>query len=234
MAIDQDYLYTLREFQVAALAKLFKNSGQLVLCKLNAYIPLTGLLALIALTGLGGLSQAARQTDYKKNNIQKGILSKKAYIVTPERRALLNTIRFAEGTWHEDKSLGYRTLYGGGLFDDLTSHPNRTIEKTFTSAAAGAYQIIPATWNQVAFELRLSSFEPYHQDQAALHLVNKRGALAEIDSRGLTRVASSQLAKEWASFPNGSGKSEYGQPVKTHKELSNFYTNNLKDLKSDL
>ena len=34
------------------------------------------------------------------------------YAITPERRALLNTIRFAEGTWKNGRDLGYRILYG--------------------------------------------------------------------------------------------------------------------------
>ena len=36
------------------------------------------------------------------------------YRITPERRALLNTIRFAEGTWTAGSPVGYRMLYGGG------------------------------------------------------------------------------------------------------------------------
>ena len=32
------------------------------------------------------------------------------YSITPERRALLNTIRFAEGTWKDGKDLGYRFI----------------------------------------------------------------------------------------------------------------------------
>ena len=49
------------------------------------------------------------------------------YTITPERRALLNTIRFAEGTWKNGRDLGYRILYGGGQFDDLSRHPDRVV-----------------------------------------------------------------------------------------------------------
>ncbi|MDA7677233.1 endolysin, partial [bacterium] len=37
------------------------------------------------------------------------------YIITPERRALLNTIRFAEGTWKNGLDVGYRVMFGGSL-----------------------------------------------------------------------------------------------------------------------
>jgi hypothetical protein len=41
------------------------------------------------------------------------------YLITPERRALLNTIRYAEGTWIGGSQEGYRMLFGGGRFDRL-------------------------------------------------------------------------------------------------------------------
>ncbi|HGY5550979.1 MAG TPA: endolysin [Prochlorococcus sp.] len=150
------------------------------------------------------------------------------YLITAERRALLNTIRYAEGTWKEGKDLGYRTIFGGGVFKDLSQHPDRVVVKLYSSAAAGAYQFIPTTWMVVAKELNLPNFQPQHQDQAALHLVSKRGALREIDSRGLTPSAMAMLAPEWASFPNLSGRSSYGQPVKSHAELAKFYATNLR------
>ena len=152
--------------------------------------------------------------------------------MTPERRALLNTIRYAEGTWTNGEDKGYRTLYGGGSFQDLSRHPEKVVVKRYTSAAAGAYQFLPTTWKGLAKELRLNSFEPKHQDQAALHLVKRRGALQEIDSRGLTTAAMAQLAPEWASFPTRSGRSAYGQPVKSHQELASFYARNLRQLRA--
>ena len=153
------------------------------------------------------------------------------YAITPERRALLNTIRFAEGTWKEGKDLGYRTLYGGGQFQDLSRHPDRVVVKRYSSAAAGAYQFLPTTWEEVALKLDLPSFAPEHQDQAALHLVKKRGALQEIDRNGLTKAAMNRLAPEWASFPTHAGHSAYGQPVKSHAELVAFYRTNLNQLR---
>ena len=156
------------------------------------------------------------------------------YELTPERRALLNTIRYAEGTWKDGEDKGYRIMYGGGQFQDLSRHPERVIVKRYTSAAAGAYQFLPKTWKGVAKELKLSSFEPRHQDQAALHLVERRGALNEIDRKGLTRNAMAKLAPEWASFPTWNGRSAYGQPVKSPQELASFYSSNLRQLRNQL
>ena len=156
------------------------------------------------------------------------------YELTPERRALLNTIRYAEGTWKDGEDKGYRIMYGGGQFQDLSRHPERVVVKRYTSAAAGAYQFLPKTWKGVAKELRLASFEPRHQDQAALHLVERRGALGDIDRQGLTKDAMAKLAPEWASFPTKAGRSAYGQPVKSHQELASFYSSNLRQLRNQL
>ena len=156
------------------------------------------------------------------------------YVLTPERRALLNTIRFAEGTWKDGEDKGYRMIYGGGQFQDLSRHPERVVVNRYTSAAAGAYQFLPTTWKGVARELQLTSFEPRHQDQAALHLVERRGALKEIDQKGLTRNAMAKLAPEWASFPTWTGRSVYGQPVKSPQELASFYSSNLRQLRNQL
>ena len=156
------------------------------------------------------------------------------YELTPERRALLNTIRYAEGTWKDGKDQGYQIMYGGGKFQDLSRHPEKVVKKRYMSAAAGAYQFLPTTWKGLAKELKLNSFEPKHQDQAALHLVKRRGALQEIDRSGLTPKAMAKLAPEWASFPTWAGRSAYGQPVKSHQELARFYSSNLRDLKRHL
>ena len=103
--------------------------------------------------------------------------------------------------------------------------------KRYASAAAGAYRFLPSTWAGVAKEL-LKTFEPKHQDQAALHLAER--ALEEIDRKGLTTEAMARLAPEWASFPTPSGESAYGQPVKSHSDLASFYNDNLESLRTQL
>jgi lysozyme len=150
------------------------------------------------------------------------------YRLTPERRALLNTIRFAEGTWEGGSDDGYRMLYGGGRFQRFDRHPEITVRRRYVSAAAGAYQFLPDTWREAAGRLRLRDFAPTSQDQAALYLVEKRGALSAFDRQGLTRDVLHRLAPEWASLPTRYGASHYGQPVKTAEELHRFYLAELR------
>lgn len=151
------------------------------------------------------------------------------YAITPRRQALLNTIRYAEGTWKQGSREGYHTLYGGGRFASLARHPEIVVVKRYTSAAAGAYQFLPGTWKEASRRLQLESFDPRNQDQAALYLVDRRGVLDDIDRAGLTPRAMAVLAHEWASFPTLSGRSAYGQPVKQAEELERFYQASLNE-----
>ena len=206
--------------------------------------PLVGAALTAGIVVCGGTSQPPESPNLAKAPVTKPVNNSRAtlasgneggrYELTPERRALLNTIRYAEGTWKDGEDKGYKIMYGGGQFQDLSRHPERVVVKRYTSAAAGAYQFLPKTWKGVAKELRLSTFEPKHQDQAALHLVERRGALQEIDRKGLTKEAMAKLAPEWASFPTKAGRSAYGQPVKSHQELASFYSSNLQQLRHQL
>jgi lysozyme len=150
------------------------------------------------------------------------------YAITPRRQALLNTIRYAEGTWKQGSREGYHTLYGGGRFASLARHPEIVVVKRYRSAAAGAYQFLPGTWKEASSQLKLDSFHPANQDQAALFLVERRGVLAAVDREGLTPQVMAVLAREWASFPTLNGTSAYGQPVKTAGELQRFYEASLR------
>ena len=154
------------------------------------------------------------------------------YVITPERRALLNTIRFAEGTWKGGLDVGYRVMFGGGLMPSLDRHPNRVIYSSrYASAAAGAYQFMPFTWSMVQRSIGVRGFGPEAQDQGALFLVQRRKALALTDTGSLSPVLTAKLAPEWASFPTLAGRSYYGQPVKKYSRLRSFYEVNLKELR---
>ena len=155
------------------------------------------------------------------------------FAITPERRALLNTIRFAEGTWAEGHPIGYRILFGGSVIDRLDQHPNRVMRtRGYASAAAGAYQFMPFTWAMASRALGLSTFGPDHQDQAAIFLIQRRGALGLADQGVLTPELTARLAPEWASFPTLAGRSFYGQPVRRYALLRQFYENNLAALRA--
>ena len=154
------------------------------------------------------------------------------YVITPERRAMLNTIRFAEGTWKGGLDVGYRVMFGGGLMPSLDRHPNRVIYRSrYASAAAGAYQFMPFTWNLVKRSIGVRGFGPEAQDQGALFLIQRRKALSLTDAGTLTPLLTAKLAPEWASFPTLAGRSFYGQPVKKYSRLRSFYTVNLQELR---
>jgi lysozyme len=155
-----------------------------------------------------------------------------AFAITPERRALLNTIRYAEGTWANGHDVGYRIMFGGSLMPSLDRHPDRVMYSTrYASAAAGAYQFMPFTWNMVIRQLGLSSFRPDSQDQGALFLIQRRGALHLADRGEMTEELAAKLSPEWASFPTLAGNSYYGQPVKRFEDLKRFYEDNLSKLR---
>jgi lysozyme len=150
------------------------------------------------------------------------------FAITPERRALLNTIRYAEGTWKNGEDIGYHVMFGGSLTPSLDRHPNRVnYSSRYASAAAGAYQFMPFTWDMVVRATGLQGFHPEAQDQAAIFLIQRRGALHLADRGQLSPELAARLAPEWASFPTLAGHSYYGQPVKRYDELRRFYEANL-------
>lgn len=144
---------------------------------------------------------------------------------TQEGQRLLQAIRFAEGT---SGPQGYQTMFGGGTFADMSRHPDTVVSKGgYKSAAAGAYQFMPGTWASQASRLGLESFGPKEQDIAALGLARNRlmslGGLAALQKEGLSPRVAAALAPEWASFPTESGKSYYGQPVKSLESIQKVY-----------
>ena len=147
------------------------------------------------------------------------------FAASPVGQGLLRAIRVGEGTAGPK---GYQTMFGGGTFNDLSKHPDRVIRSGgYASAAAGAYQFLPGTWNQVASQLGLKDFSPQSQDIAALAKARERlmpiGGLATLEKEGLSPRVAAALAPEWASFPTESGRSYYGQPVKPLSALQQAF-----------
>jgi muramidase (phage lysozyme) len=143
-------------------------------------------------------------------------------VISPNARALLDTIRYAEGTGGPD---GYRTMFTGRLFDDLSRHPRQLNSSNgHKSDAAGGYQFLSTTWDGVANSLGLTDFSPASQDRAALELIRRRGVDPDAP---LTKEALNKLAPEWASLPTMEGRSYYGQPVKSHDAVFRRYSSRL-------
>jgi muramidase (phage lysozyme) len=149
------------------------------------------------------------------------LLKKKLSMDTNSRqyknlKAFLIMIQYSEGTFGKD---GYRKLYGGGFFNDLSKHPNTRVTKWgITSTAAGAYQILNKTWNEIQAKLKLPDFSPLSQDKAAIELIRRRKALEDVMA-GRFAQAIAKCRKEWASLP-GAG---YGQNEKNVKSLIAVY-----------
>jgi muramidase (phage lysozyme) len=230
----------------AKVCRVFPLGRLLFLPRFHPTAPRVALLTTVALLGALPLAAPAQRLTLSPSPMAMAMAvtapaaepgterqapSSETYPITPERRALLNTIRYAEGTWIGGRDEGYRVIYGGGRVQRLDRHPEITVRRRYVSAAAGAYQFLPATWQAASSQLGLPDFGPRSQDQAALHLIEKRGALARFDQRGLTPEVLARLAPEWASLPALNGGSWYGQPVKTVAELQHFFNDELRRLR---
>jgi muramidase (phage lysozyme) len=136
--------------------------------------------------------------------------------LSPRARAYLDMIAYAEGT---SGPQGYNTIFGGSKFSSFADHPRRDIPYGNTSSdAAGRYQFLSTTWRG----LGLPDFSPRNQDIGATMLArNKRGV--DIATAPFTRANIAKLAPEWASLPTMTGRSFYGQPVKSFDELEKVF-----------
>lgn len=147
-------------------------------------------------------------------------------------KAFLAAIRYAEGTAGTN---GYRTLYGGSLFNNMLDHPYLTKEWNGAklpdayckgaglgpgckTTAAGAYQLTQATWKRLKQRLSLPDFSVASQDKAAIALLVENKSMDDIEA-GRFAVAIGKNAKTWASLP---GYNE-GQPEKKLTELVSVY-----------
>ena len=144
-------------------------------------------------------------------------------------QAFLKTISFSEGTNTPD---GYRTIFGGTqahpiLFDNgFVDHP-RLVQNVngLKSDAAGRYQFMSFTWDELKQKLGLTDFSPESQDNACCELISERNALNDA-CEGNFDVAIQKCCTIWASFPDAdkNGASHYGgQPSHPLSTLRDFY-----------
>ena len=128
-------------------------------------------------------------------------------------------IRYAEGTTGDK---GYRTMYGGGLFDSFDRHPDTLVTKGgYTSSAAGAYQYLTPTWNEAKRITGVTDFSPTSQEIGAHYLVTRTGVNPDkivTDYRDFPALVD-KIAPTWAGLPYqpvspkgfGRGLSYHGQ-----------------------
>nr|WP_263013070.1 glycoside hydrolase family 104 protein [Ancylothrix sp. D3o] len=118
-------------------------------------------------------------------------------------------------------------MFTGQLFNSFKEHPNVKNcslykGKPLCSTAAGKYQFLKPTWDELATKLQLSDFSPQSQDLAAVQLIKQAGAYQDIVA-GRFDDAVFKLAPIWASFPTAEGKSYYNQPSKSLTDLRRVY-----------
>jgi muramidase (phage lysozyme) len=137
-------------------------------------------------------------------------------------QAFLRVIRYAEGTSSQD---GYNIQFTGARFGSFSDHPRRVICSSYggrqlCSSAAGAYQFLETTWDDVASSIGAGDFRPEWQDRGAIELIRRAGALDDVLA-GRVEEAIAKVAPVWASFPRWSGDSygEYSQAVVPMDEL---------------
>jgi muramidase (phage lysozyme) len=134
------------------------------------------------------------------------------YAKDPRVRRFLDVISAAEGT----DTNGYSTAFGGGKLESLADHPRQLANFTQTdgkankTSAAGRYQFLQGTWDDVAKNLNLPDFGPESQDIAAVELLRRNGALPALLADDY-ETAVQKSGSTWASLPS----SPYAQPKRS-------------------
>lgn len=138
-----------------------------------------------------------------------------------EVRAFLDVIAHAEGT---DTSDGYYTIYGSSnKAKSLSDHPGRRIceksrGKKLCSTAAGRYQFLHTTWDELAARFGFKDFGCINQDLAAIALLHDKGAIEDIERHDIY-AALKKACRIWASLPG----SPYGQPTRPIEEIIHVF-----------
>lgn len=159
--------------------------------------------------------------------------SNKISVEIARLKAFMYALRYGEGTLGAE---GYKTIVGGGTFDDFSKHPN-VYNKKLNSTAAGAYQFLSTTWNRIVSqygkEYNIDDFSPKNQDKACLVLLHKtRESINlimdnKIDEaiRSRTDKPKKRLHYEWASLPD----SPYGQRTEKMEYFMRYYNKHLEE-----
>jgi len=154
---------------------------------------------------------------------QNGAEEKKPDPITPEYRALLDTLAWAEGT-----DCHYNMMMGRMLFTNYSAHPietgempakgipftqkrrykGRTYRVVNYSTAAGRFQFLYRTYLKLKNEAGLfqTGFNPEEQRKAAIYLLKEKGGVTEeilqkaIETGDFMEVWN-RLSWEWASLP---------------------------------
>ncbi len=167
-----------------------------------------------------------------------------ASVGTPEQKAMLKAISFAEGT-----SKGYGIIYGGANVPELergelTVSEVLEMQRTgkvkgrnvgykrdkHNSDATGKYQFMSYTLKEEIRKQGISpneKFTPALQDKLILGRISslRRVTPELLKKEGMSTKVLDRLAPEFASFPYSpkGNRSYYGQPVKSPQSIQNAY-----------
>lgn len=129
-------------------------------------------------------------------------------------RAFLDTVAYAEGTGES-----YNYIFTHATFESYADHPRkRKCAGKLCSDAAGRYQFLSRTWDGLAPELGLADFTPPSQEKAAVEIIRRAGAYANVSKSSVHENFTAALVKLngiWASLPG----SPYGQPTHATAKL---------------
>jgi muramidase (phage lysozyme) len=138
--------------------------------------------------------------------------------------AFLCMLGVSEGTDNGRQSTkchGYDVMVGGSNFTDFSKHPRVLVtlnSKGLKSTAAGRYQFIASTLDDLAKRLKLTDFSPVSQDLACVELLKQCGAYTLL--RACRFDEALKAARNlWASLP-GAG---YGQLEQKYEILRAAY-----------
>lgn len=141
---------------------------------------------------------------------------------------MLSAVRNAES-----RTRGYNTMVGSSRDHNLINKNIGEIVKyqeqykktnPDLTAAAGAYQLIPGTLNEVITRMKLDPEKDIYnqnmQDRIAHNLMQHRGVDAYLKGKMPLEKIRINLAKEWAGLPVAGGKSYYDDDGKNKANIS--------------
>lgn len=118
---------------------------------------------------------------------------------------------------HEERPDGTREWGGETLKDEYCIALG--LKPGCVSTAAGRYQITCPTWLGWKHILQLNNFGPAAQDDVAIQIIKKEGALELVNAGRIAEALATPLHTIWASLPG----SKSGQPQHEVAYLLNAY-----------
>jgi muramidase (phage lysozyme) len=151
---------------------------------------------------------------------------KKGNALSPRMSAFLATIRWAE-TGTSAKESYTKLVFNGTFNNNFATHPRikqcaPINGRNVCSTAAGAYQMLDISWNDLAPDLGLKDFSPSSQDRMAIEYIRRNKAIRDVEA-GNFEVAACKVGKIWGSFPCNN----YNQNAKRLDKLQGYYNQQL-------